>query len=116
MTDLETTLLALETELLQPSVRNQPARVDALLADGFVEFGSSGNVWTKAVVIERLRDEAPIARQIRDFEATLLAPDVALVTYRVERVEDASTTLRSSVWAREGTNWRMRFHQGTPTA
>jgi ribonuclease HI len=41
---------------------------------------------------------------------------VALVTYRVERVEDGSTTLRSSIWAREGDRWRMRFHQGTPAA
>lgn len=116
MTDLETSLFALETELLEPSVRNQPARVDALLADDFFEFGSSGRVWTKPVIIERLRDEAPIARRVSDFEAKLLAPDVALVTYRVERVEDGSMTLRSSVWVREGANWRMRFHQGTPTA
>lgn len=116
MTDLETTLFALETELLEPSVRNQPARVDALLADDFFEFGSSGRVWTKPVIIERLAGEAPILRRVSDFAATLLAPDVALVTYRVERLDDGSTTLRSSLWAREGNRWRMRFHQGTPAA
>lgn len=116
MTDLETTLYALETALLEPSVRNQPARVDALLADDFFEFGSSGRVWTKRIIIERLRDEAPIPRRVSDFAARLLAPDVALVTYRVDRLEDGSSTLRSSVWAREGDTWRMRFHQGTPAA
>lgn len=117
MTDLETILFALETELLEPAVRNQPARVDALLADDFFEFGSSGNVWTKRVIIERLRDETPIPRRVSDFAVTLLAPDVALVTYRVARLDDAAgTTLRSSLWAREGDRWRMRFHQGTPAA
>lgn len=120
MTELTTTLRALELQLLTTAVRNRADAVDALLADDFLEYGSSGRVWTKAAVIADLRDEPPIERRLSDFVATALAPGVALVTYRVERLGapagTAARTLRSSIWVHDGARWRMRFHQGTPTA
>jgi len=35
----------LEQSLLRPKIRRSPAAVTALLADDFVEFGSSGRVY-----------------------------------------------------------------------
>jgi glyoxylase I family protein len=107
-------LEALELQLLQTAVRNQAARVDELLADDFVEFGASGRVWTKAAIIAALQDEPPTERRMSEFQAHPLAAGVVLVTYRVER--EGTSTLRSSVWVREGDRWRMRFHQGTAMA
>lgn len=119
MIELETHLYGLEKQLLQTAVRNNAQRVGELLADEFVEFGSSGRVWNKQATIEGLRDEPPIERELTDFHAVLLAPDVALVTYRVIRREGpelpSSVTLRSSVWQFEASRWQMRFHQGTLT-
>lgn len=117
MTDLASTLLALERQLLEAPTRHDAARVAALLSDAFVEFGSSGRVWTKPAILEALQAEPPTDRRLLDFQATPLGPDVALVTYRVERAETPPVaTLRSSLWVREDGQWRMRFHQGTPTA
>ncbi len=109
-------LQALEQELLTASVRKGSACVASLLAADFREFGSSGRVFTKAEIIEALRDEAPATFQMQDFGFVPLAEGVALVTYRVTKWQNgvpASESLRSSIWRRTSDRWRMVFHQGT---
>ena len=100
----------LEERLLHPSVRASPDEVAALLADEFIEFGSSGRIYDKQQIIRFLREEQEEAQLIlAEFSARRLSADIVLVTYRV--VE--SRTIRSSIWSfREG-RWRMVFHQGT---
>jgi hypothetical protein len=106
---------ALETSLHKKQVRNSTESTSALLADGFIEFGSSGRVWDKASIIESMRREA-VDQQVtvEDFAARELAPDVVLVTY-ISRKSDGST-LRSSIWKRCEGKWQMIFHQGTRSA
>lgn len=112
-------LRELEERLLQQSVRLDESALTTLLADDFVEFGASGQVWTKAEVIVALLSEAFVTRRIQDFDVRLLSVDVALATYRcgtesVEGVE--SFSLRSSIWRRQPDGWQMIFHQGTKIA
>ncbi|WNL45737.1 DUF4440 domain-containing protein [Dyella sp. BiH032] len=108
-------LETLERELLAPSVRKSP-RVDQLLAEDFMEFGRSGRVFSKTDIVVALRDEASVAMTATDFRLRMLAPDVALLTYRsCRQTEPALHALRSSIWRREGGQWRLAFHQGTPT-
>src|SRR5262249_33468784 len=76
-------LRQLEKQLLQPEVRRSPSVLGALLADEFVEFGSSGRIFTKQMTIRALRDEPATRRSLRDFKTTVLAPAVVLSTYRV---------------------------------
>jgi glyoxylase I family protein len=115
MPDLAAHLEALERELLTPDARKS-ARVDELLADDFVEFGSSGRVYTKAAIVAALRGEIPTTLTAADFQLRMLGPDVALLTYRTRRHgEPDFHALRSSIWRRDGGSWRMAFHQGTPT-
>ena len=52
--EVRAALLALETELLDPAVRRSRSRLDALLADEFVEFGSSGRIFDKRSIIALL--------------------------------------------------------------
>ena len=73
-------LRELEERLLQPDVRRSPRAVADLLADEFVEFGSSGRVFDEPQIIAALRDEPPIHRSLSEFKSTVLAPDVVLVT------------------------------------
>lgn len=117
--DLVAHLLDLEEELLRPEVRRSAAALDARLAPDFVEFGSSGLVYDRATIIAALRDEAPALVLVEGFAIRLMAPDVALATYRSVRVHPeagpAAPVLRSSIWRREGDTWRMAFHQGTST-
>lgn len=111
-------LKGLEEELLVPAVRKS-TRLTELLADEFIEFGSSGRIYTKSDLVAVLQAESPVAQTTSDFKVTILAPDVALLTYRILRhSQPAVQTLRSSVWRRAKGHWQMVFHQGTiaPTA
>ncbi len=113
-------LRGLEQSLLQPAVRRNRARLMELLADDFLEFGSSGRVWTRKTIIDLLaRETAFIPPEIEEFHCALLAPELALVTYRTARFDEETgeklASLRSSIWTCATGEWRMRFHQGTRT-
>jgi hypothetical protein len=109
----------LEEELLKPEVRRSADDVARLLADEFIEFGSSGRIFNKSQVIRSLQQEVPEAAvqiTIVDFVTRRLAPGVVLVTYRTVRPDTAVQRLRSSIWKFEGGRWQMLFHQGTPSS
>ncbi len=104
-----------EEILLDPAVRRDRARVEALLDQDFLEFGSSGRIWTREQTFELLATETYTPPSVPDFECVLLSEGVALVTYRAVRTQPGSQsfTLRSSIWTNQSGTWRMRFHQGT---
>ena len=113
-------LLRNEQSLLDPAVRRDRNRVLKLLAEDFVEFGASSQVWTHDQIVELLATEDFHPPDIEAFQCCVLAPTVALVTYRTVRT-DAQTgaqtaALRSSIWMEQGGKWKVRFHQGTPAA
>ena len=113
-------LYQLEERLLQPEVRHAPAELAKLLADEFVEFGSSGQVYDKPAIVEALARQSGIRISIADFRAVRLAPEAVLVTYRAlscySEGELAHHSLRSSIWKQADRSWQMVFHQGTPTS
>lgn len=111
-------LFELETSLHKKHIRNSPQAVAALLADDFIEFGSSGRIFNKAAIIEALKTE--VADQqvtVENFQVRELAPGVALVTYIASKPADSESTviraLRSSLWQHANGRWQMSFHQGT---
>jgi hypothetical protein len=108
----------LEERLLQPDVRRSAQDVAELLADDFIEFGSSGRIYDKPATIAALQDESPFEISLTDFQAKMLVPDVVLATYRAVRSASVATfpthSLRSSIWKRLDGRWQMIFHQGTP--
>lgn len=107
----------LERALLRPEVRADRARVDALLADDFIEIGASGAVFGKDVVLEALPRESGPAFEAGPMRVHLVTPDVARLHYAaLKRTEGgALRSLRTSLWRREADGaWRMAFHQGTP--
>lgn len=115
-------LRSLEEQLLQPQIRKSAAKLSDLLADEFVEFGSSGRAFNKSETIESLRRERAdhsVQRAIVDFAVRWLAPNTVLATYRLVvrhgSDERERHTLRSSIWKSSHGNWQMIFHQGTPT-
>lgn len=101
-----------EMELLEPSVRADPVRVRELIHNDFIEFGSTGRVYNKKILVEMLRSERPSSVVIRDFMVRQLSSDTALVTYRTVG-HTGQGARRSSVWVRQDGVWRMVFHQGT---
>jgi glyoxylase I family protein len=109
--DLLGTLLLLEGALAMADPAGIDGGLAALIADDFLEFGVSGRTWEADAMRETLAGAAPgDPVSLDDFRATLLASDVALVTYRLGPPRPSN---RSSVWVRRGGRWQVRFHQGT---
>jgi hypothetical protein len=110
--------LALETALHKKHIRNSPSAVSELLADGFIEFGSSGRIFNKSTIIDVLKTEV-VDQQVlvEDFAVQELAATVVLVKYVAVRPsgyqEPAIRALRSSIWQLIDERWQMVFHQGT---
>jgi hypothetical protein len=108
----------LEERHLQPGIRSSAEALRALLAEDFIEFGSSGRVYDRDAVVDAVSAETAFTATLDDFAARLLAPRVALTTYRLSVRSDGKssvrTTLRSSVWVERGGRWLLLFHQGTP--
>ncbi len=111
-------LQALEESLLVPAVRKDLGQVAALLAPEFVEFGSSGAVFTREDTLDSLASEMSGVIEATGFRMTSASQDAVLLTYTSVRVvpgQAARSALRSSLWVRRPVGWQMLFHQGTPT-
>ncbi len=114
--ELAEELRRLEETLLQIETRRDALQVDALLADGFREFASSGRAYSKAEIIEHLQQQEYVPMSLTNFEVIRLSPSVALATCRVLRRGGDGVpveSLRSSVWELRDGRWQMVFHQGT---
>ena len=107
----------LEDRLLQPEVRRSKEDIAMLLADDFVEFGSSGRIFDKPQVVDGLPDSPTVLMIIEDFQVKVLSSNVVLAIYRVvkknELREEMTNSLRSSIWKFIDGRWQMVFHQGT---
>lgn len=108
----------LEVSLLQPEVRSSREKLDALLADDFMEFGSSGSVYHKSDTLQNLTTTTDkVVYEMSDFETKELSENLVLTTFKTKRtINDTGVvnSLRSSLWKKTGDTWQMFFHQGTP--
>lgn len=115
--EISETIKLLEKRLLQPEIRHSTEDVSEMLSDDFIEFGSSGHIYSKKQSIEGLQNEDSVRISISDFKATILSPDVVLVTYKAVKHEpnrQESRSIRSSIWRFIDDRWQIVFHQGTP--
>lgn len=112
---LKAHLYSLDVRLLHSDVRKSEKELNELLADDFMEFGSSGRVFDKKDILDRLPGEKDPEMTLTDFEARLLAENVVLTTYRVLNRQNMKYSLRSSIWKLNEGKWQMTFHQGTFT-
>jgi hypothetical protein len=116
-TSMESQLRELEESHLRSDVRSSAESMLALLADDFIELGSSGRIFDRAAVIDSLSGQPAFESRIDDFVVRALSPEVALTTYRLSvwstSEGQARVTLRSSVWVHRSGRWLLVFHQGT---
>jgi hypothetical protein len=114
---LEQHIRQLEEELLCPEVRSSLERMEAVLAEDFLEIGLSGRIYDKKQVLQALLSEPEVHYEMMDFTMRPLAGEVLLVTYRTIRQEAPENpqvhSLRSSIWKKIEDRWQMVFHQGT---
>jgi hypothetical protein len=106
-------LRQLEEQMLAPEA-GRSEHFKELLADEFVEIGSSGRVYDKIQTIAALEAAIPCTVTASDFQLMSLAPDLVLLFYRACRHSvPAVHSLRSSIWRQQNGQWRITFHQGT---
>lgn len=117
MDELYTTIYELETSLLKPEVRSSREQLGATLAADFKEFGSSGLIYTKQDILERLPATTDkIDFTISDFEMEVLSENLVMTHFLAHKViNDAEkvSSLRTSLWRHEDGVWKIFFHQGT---
>lgn len=108
-----------ELSLLDPDLRADPARAEALLEEGFTEFGSSGTVYDRQTILELLAQEnsggaVRHRHHVHELTGHQLAPGLVQLTFTTSSTQHRC--LRSSLW-RQGSDrtWRCLFHQATPT-
>jgi hypothetical protein len=118
MDEISKTIHEQELSLLQPEVRLSYDALNALLADDFMEFGSSGLRYDKKQTLEQLPKNAnKVSYTMENFESYQLAEGIVLATYKTERLIDGdskSAALRSSLWRNTDSGWKLFFHQATP--
>lgn len=102
----------LEISLLDSTTRHSISYLKQHIAEEFIEYGSSGLIYTKDIVLDRLPQETPQTYLIENFSILELSNETVLATYRLTRATIHS--LRSSIWQYKDNRWQMIFHQGTP--
>ena len=106
---LDQLIQQLELSLLDPSIRQSPEQLNKLLADDFLEFGSSGKIYNKQDCLQLVESSRQFT--VTDFKVKELSKELVLATYKT--IENGAVSLRSSVWQRCGNEWQIVFHQGT---
>lgn len=110
-------LIEFEKELLKKSVRKDPNLLKKYLANDFLEYGSSGKVYTLQDILTRLPAEDGVeVIEANFFKLTAIKDDWVLMNYESKRTDSdgfSIKTLRTSIWKKDGNDWKMFFHQGT---
>jgi hypothetical protein len=117
MNELKEILYKLELDLITPDSRSSRGKLNELLADDFIEYGSSGSIYNKEMTIMYLANVQSPVYEIYDFEVVSLSEVYSQTRFKTNRTNlDGTklTSLRNSIWKKVNGNWQMYFHQGTP--
>lgn len=107
-----------ELELLQTDWRVNPVLIDDWLSADFEEIGSNGKIGTRSDVVNWLlnKDNA-IQWSLTDFRIKVLADGLVMTVYIAKKRNAPNNisngSIRTSIWQRQGINWKMVFHQAT---
>ena len=111
--------IKLEEELWQASTRFDDNYMSNIFAPDFFEFGRSGRRYKRDDMFLGSQNLPAINAEmpLYNFSARYLTDDVVQTTYisKVIYGDVVEYANRSSIWTRASTDWRLRFHQGTPT-
>lgn len=92
-----------------------PQWFEELVAPDFWEVGASGRRIGRAhalgVLQARTREPRADECQMSGWHLFEAAPGLFVLTYALQ--QPGRTTLRMTLWRREGTRWQARYHQGT---
>ncbi len=106
----------LEESLWREETRFDRPYMEQVMADDFVEYGRSGQIYDRSSVLAVSCSPIEVVMPLPDFRVRLLSDHVAQVTYDSHVVADGVvlSAHRSSIWSLEPDGWKLRFHQATP--
>src|SRR5580698_7953281 len=115
-TEVRAELTRLEEDMWREGTRYDLAFQERRFAPDFVEFGRSGQVYTREQVICTDPQQILAVLPLPNLSVRLLDTHTAQVTYdsQVTHAGTVQYAHRSSIWSRIDEIWVMRFHQGTP--
>ncbi len=108
----------LELKLLQTDLNANPVLIDELLAQDFEEIDNQGHQHSREDVIDWLKRKDPnLHWAFRDFRVKVLTGDCVLAIYSLQKAQQSGAhapgSIRTSLWQRQGNQWKMVFHQAT---
>lgn len=112
---LEELILQYENEFFKKEFCNNIKNLDNRIHDKFIEFGSSGKVYDKNTIIKYLnaldkdRDIKIVSFKIKEIKDNLIIANYISCKEELQ-------ALRTSIWIRDMTDWKLYFHQGTETS
>jgi hypothetical protein len=120
---LEQTAFANEKNLIEAKKRDDAAFFKRTLAPDFSLVGVDGQLVEGSEAADNLGDSGLLELTPYDMKVVSLGDDAAIVTYdaivREAPAEDQDMPPRyqhfSSVWIKQSGQWKLKFHQATPT-
>ena len=120
-TPLAQTLTSSEKTLIEAKKKDTAASFKPILAENFSLVGVDGTLHEKQEAIDELGDSGLLELTPYNIKVVALADDAAIVTYdaivRKAPEEDQGPPPRyqhfSSVWVKQGDQWKLKFHQAT---
>ena len=113
---LEDLILGYENDFFRKEFCNNLDNLNNRIHDEFIEFGKSGQVFDKNYIVEYLNNLG-FKRDImiQDFQLKQPKDGVVIANYITSEKKEGGKTLRTSIWIKENSNWKLYFHQGTAT-
>lgn len=108
---MDTSIQKLELSLLKTEIRCSKEKLETLIAEDFVEFGSSGCRYLKKDILDALPHEKFEVEEVTDFKEVALGMEAVLLTYTI--TINGQRSFRSSIWKLNTDQWQLIFHQGT---
>lgn len=85
--DIKEIIFELENKLQQPDIRRSVDQLNDLISEDFIEFGSSGLVYTKQDVLSNLPASPEIKFVMTDFKINILSIDIVQSTFKTEKTD-----------------------------
>jgi len=110
-------LLSLERALWTAELRFDRDKMEHLFASDLAEFGRSGKTYDRSQLLPDGTEPGNLSAQLHALRVRKLSDQIALVTYvsEVDQEHGKEWSNRSSIWDNSSGDWKLRFHQGTPT-
>lgn len=112
-------LIENEIKLHQFEIRTDEREVAKLVHSEFLEVGKSGRTFDYRSVVESMSLEKQTGAVVhsQDYQCIKLEENTFLVLYKSAVIEKEGViggfAKRSSVWVKDGVQWKLRYHQGT---